>query len=70
MTGGGTGDVLGAEVQGGHFIYVFFKWDMLNDGMMIFRKHHSLTIILVENNTHTPPPPKKKIHGCFNVYDL
>lgn len=53
MTGGGTGDVLGAEVQGGHFIYVFFK---LNDGMMIFSKHHSLTIILVENNI---PPPKK-----------
>lgn len=25
MTGGGTGDVLGAEVQGGHFIYVFFN---------------------------------------------
>lgn len=69
MTGGGTGDVLGAEVQGGHFIYVFFKWDMLNDGMMIFSKHHSLTIILVENNIQ-PPPQKKKIHGCFNVYDL
>lgn len=56
MTGGGTGDVLGAEVQGGHFICFFLKLDMLNDRMMIFSKHHSLTIILVENNI---PPPKK-----------
>lgn len=64
MTGGGTGDVLGAEVQGGHFIYVFFKWDMLNDGMMIFSKHHSLTIILVENNIQ-PPPQKKKNSWLF-----